>query len=358
MTERAELAARVRDRTLVLHIGLHKTATTFVQNLLSACRYPLLQSGLLYPSTGLSAADTGQTRDGAQSGHALLSRRGASVYDKLLPALYRELPDDVATVLVSSENFTLFQRGVQPDEYLEAFRDFGRLKVVLVLRRQDTWIESYYKQLVDSYIDFETRSFAAFVESAGPELMDFYGRFGGWRDAVGADSFHVVSYDDTPGGVALARAIVEAAGGDGSTLDEAARLPLPGYHSVRGIDTIGLRLLNAHRFPDREQRSALARSVYVAPPAGDLRLLTPEIQRRIQADHAAMNAQIESEWFPTPVPGFRFGAELDLSSPTPPSGAELADYVDRVLGWCNDRRRPDDKTDAIVGRSGGTATDG
>ncbi len=358
MSERAEMAASVRDRTLVLHIGLHKTATTFVQNLLSAYRYPLLQSGLLYPSTGLSGADSAQTRDGAQSGHALLSRRGAAVYDKLLPALYRELPDDVGTVLLSSENFTLFQRGVHPDEYLAAFRDFGRLEVVLVLRRQDTWIESYYKQLVDSYIDFETRSFSAFVESAGPALMDFYGRFGGWRDAVGADNFHVVSYDDTPGGVALARAIVEAAGGDGSALDDAAHLPLPGYHSVRGIDTIGLRLLNAHRVPDRERRSALARSIYAAAPAGDLRLLTPEIQRRIEADHAAMNAQIESEWFTTPVPGFRFGAELDLGSPTPPSGTELADYVDRVLGWCNDPGRRRDRAEAVVAPSGGAGTDG
>ena len=120
-----------------------------------------------------------------------------------------EIPRSASTVLLSSENFTL--RDKASEQHIQKFAAFGTIKVVLVLRRQDSWIESYYKQVIDGHRDFETRSFDAFLEQEGP-LLDFYSRFSPWRELVGPDNFHVLSYDDEPGRQALCRRIVEIAG--------------------------------------------------------------------------------------------------------------------------------------------------
>lgn len=349
--------SRVDDRTLVLHIGLHKTATSYIQNVLSARRYDLLEEGVLYPLAGTGSLARGvdrlqlSTRDGAQSGHALFAGNDdESEIQSLVRLMLEELPDSASTVLLSAEDFTA--RWAEPQRILGRFTQFGTVKVVLVLRRQDTWIESYYKQRVDQHLRFETRSFAEYVEQDGHELLDFHARFSPWRDLVGPENFHVLSYDDEPGGgSAILRRLLEVAGVDGPLLDRAADIPVPRYESVRSIDTLGLRILNGVRTRDAERRVKAAREIYAAAPEGELELLTPELSAAIQDRYAAVNERIEAEWFTTPVPGFRFGKDLGGRRAQTPSADDLVAYLDQVMAISQEAR----KTGKNAGKAAGKA---
>lgn len=330
------MVQRAKDLSLVLHIGLHKTATTYVQNRLGARRYDLLREGVLYPTTGTVDGVGVSTREGAQSGQTLFTR---GRYRKGLVAdLLRELPDAVSTVLMSAEDFTLPRTKPTPADFLDRFNAFGTVKVVLVLRRQDDWVESVYKQIVDQYGNFETRSFGAYLEEVGPRLLDFRTRFAPWRDMVGPENFHALSYDDLAGGQAIYRRLLEIAGVCGPLLEDDGRLAVPRYESVRPIDTLGLRILNGYRLKDREARTRVAHSIYQAAPQGDIGLMTPQMREAIQAMCAPINEKIEAEWFDGPVPGFRFGAADSRPEPTPPEPQELLDYLDQVIALCDAAR--------------------
>jgi hypothetical protein len=326
------VAKSAKDRILILHIGLHKTATSYLQNVLSARRYDLLGQGVLYPSAGTVDAVPFSSREGTQSGHTLLTRlRDAQ---EIVSQLVAEIPDSASTVLLSSEDFTR----LNASHHIKRFSAFGSVQVVLVLRRQDAWIESYYKQVVDQHRQFETRSFDEFLDQMGPKLLDFHTRFSPWRELVGPESFHVLSYDDLLDGAAICRRVLEIAGVRGSLLDNIESTPVPRYESVRAIDTLGLRILNAYRLDDRDTRTKIARSIYAAAPDGDIELMTSEMRDGILAMCAPINERIESEWFREPVPGFRFGAALGNSAAGPPTGPEVVDFVDRVIALCEQAR--------------------
>jgi len=332
------VAKYAKDLDLVLHIGLHKTASTYLQNVLSARRYDLIEHGVLFPSTGMRSGDAARTRDGAQSGHALFTGRG--VRKSLLPDLLTEVPPTASTVLLSAEDFT--HPRLEPAQHIELFSSFRTIKVVLVLRRQDVWIESFYKQIVDQYHNVETRSFGDYLAQEGAGLLDFYARFSPWRDLVGPENFHALSYDDLPGGAEICRRVLRVAGVAEKHLDEFPGVDVPRYDSVRSIDTVGLRILNGYRLKNREVRDKAARDIYAASPRGDIELMTPEMRTAVQRQFGPVNERIEAEWFTEPVPGLRFGAEVGGKAREPLSGAEMLEYVDRVVAIAGAARISDD----------------
>ncbi len=344
-----DLSARAKGVDLVLHIGLHKTASSYLQGVLTACRDDLLGEGLLYPRTGIVDKGSTGTREGAGSGQALLSRRGRP--RALKAQLFAELSDQVSTVLMSSEEFSRPGLKPTPERLLARFSAFRSVRVVLVLRRQDDWVESYYKQIVDQFSNYEARSFDEFLQQVGRPLLDFHTRFSPWRDLVGPENFHVLSYDDLPDGAAICRRLLEIAGARGPVLDQLATVPVPRYDSVRAIDTLGLRILNSYRLGDRDTRTSIARSIYDVAPTGDIELMSAELREEIQAMCRPINHRIETEWFTEPVPGFRFGSTPRESTARPPSGPEVVDYVDRVISLCEDARGTL-PAEAEVGRDG------
>jgi hypothetical protein len=328
------VARSAKDLDLVLHVGLHKTASTYIQNVLTARRYDLIQHGILYPTTGTYEEARVRTRDGAQAGHFQLTFRGGR--RALLEQLLVEVPASVSTVLLSAEDLT--HPRLRPADHIEHLGIFRSITVVAVLRRQDTWIESMYKQAVDQWSDFETRSLADFVLDKAPRLMDFHRRLSPWREWVGPERFHVLSYDDLPDGAAILRRLLEITGVPSERLDEYPGVDAPRYDSVRGIDTLGLRILNGYRLQTRDLRNKVAREIYGCAPAGDIELMTPELRAGIQERCAPVNERIEAEWFSAPVPGFRFGTDLRREPPQAPSGEDLVAYLNRVVALCDAAR--------------------
>jgi hypothetical protein len=338
------------DLDLVVHIGLHKTATTYVQNVWSEGRDRLADAGLWYPTVGMARKRGINTREGAQSGQARFARAGNR--RRLLKRMLAEVPPNASKVLISSEEFTRARTDWTPAQYLRVFGAFRTVKVVVVLRRQDTWIESFYKQRVDQFNNRETRCFDDFVDEVGRSLFDFHHRFSPWRDLVGPENFHPLSYDDLRGGAAIGRRILEIAGVDADQFDSERAASAARYDSIRSIDTVGLRILNAYRLADRGRRNETARAIYDAAPAGEVELMSPATRSRIQEMCAPINERIEAEWFDHPVPGFRFGEEIGGTRGAPPSGTDLVAYIDRVMSLCDEARREELAHDAAADGSG------
>lgn len=331
------MARHAKDLQLVLHVGLHKTASTYIQNVLSARRYDLIPYGILYPSTGMFEEARVRTREGAQSGHFRLTFRNGR--KALLNELLNEVPVSVSTVLLSAEDFT--HPRLSAEQHFDHLSGFGSIKVVAVVRRQDTWIESIYKQAVDQWGNFETRSFGEYLVEEGPGLLDFHSRLSPWRDLVGPENFHVLSYDDLAG-AEMCRRILRVAGVPAEDLDGFPGVEVPRYVSVRGIDTLGLRILNGYRIQTRDVRNKIAREIFAAAPRGDVELMTPDMRAGIEERYAPVNRRIEEEWLSEPAPRFRFGADLDAREVQPPSSQDLMDYLDEVISLCNTARELDD----------------
>lgn len=127
---------------LVLHIGPHKTATTYLQSNFKRQRGALLKRGWLYPVIGVRTALAHQ--DVAENPKAVLSQSGP-VYASLA-AVAREARARRLDVLLSAERFRRWRTrqvsalaGVfQPDE----------LRIVYVLRDPMTVIRSMWAQSV------------------------------------------------------------------------------------------------------------------------------------------------------------------------------------------------------------------
>lgn len=131
--------------TLYFHIGTHKTGSTSIQNTLAKSRSDLASSGVFYPDIfpGLNA-------------HHPISRLtgwgGSKAQpDKILSLAewcYKEANEiDAHTVLISSESLSIIPRA----NLLEPFSKFFDVKVLLYVKRQDTYLESLYNQHVKSY---------------------------------------------------------------------------------------------------------------------------------------------------------------------------------------------------------------
>lgn len=332
------MARDAKDLELVLHIGLHKTASTYIQNVLSARRYDLVQHGVFYPNTGTFEEARVRTRDGAQAGHFQLTFRGGR--QALLEQLLDEVPPLASTVLLSAEDLTALRQ--RPERHMDHFGIFGSVKVVAVVRRQDTWIESMYKQAVDQWSSFETRSLPRFVAEEGPRLLDYHSRLSAWRALVGPENFHVLSYDDLGDGAAILRRVLEIAGVPKDRLGEYPGVEAPRYDSIRGIDTLGMRILNGYRLSNRNIRNKAAREIYASAPSGDIELMNPELRAGIQERCAPVNERIEREWLAEPAPGLRFAKDVRTASAGPPSSSDLLAYLDRVFAVCDEARALDD----------------
>lgn len=121
-------------RRLYLHVGVHRTGTTSTQRFMRANFDVLLGKGYLYPF-------------GVARHNAVVARMRYGV----LPVA--EFAADLARRMEAKG----VQAAILSDEDLSAIRDFGvfeplaevfDVKIVVMLRRQDLWLESWYLQNV------------------------------------------------------------------------------------------------------------------------------------------------------------------------------------------------------------------
>lgn len=328
---------KAQNIDVILHIGLHKTATTYIQNKFAAHRYDLVREGIVYPRAGEPDRPVFATRGGAQSGHALLTRAEDPALEAI-QGIAKECPESTRCIVLSSENFAIWTRPFTAAEYLARFNMFRSVKVVLVVRRQDSWLESYYKQIVDGFRDYETRSFGEFLSDEGWKLIDFYSRFSEWRTAAGADNFHVLSFDDCKDADEIGANILKLAGASDELIDAITSADAERYDSVRAIDTLALRILNAYQLNDRDERIELARNLVAASPASKFPLMTADMRDAIEEFCKPINERIVAEWARTPMPNFLFAKPPKAEAVDPVDPALVADYVGYAISVCEGAR--------------------
>ncbi|MDA0890716.1 MAG: hypothetical protein O3C15_00170 [Proteobacteria bacterium] len=190
-------------RVLHLHIGVHKTGTTSLQEFLFGNRDILEQRGFHYPT---NAAYFWR----GELSHSFLAHSLRAERPHYLPAMatydadtaYQQLAADVANkknyqIILSSEHFSLLYSKDDVARVAERLLEIcPTTKIYVYLRRQDEAIEANYKQGIRTkafWVDFPT-----YVSNA---LASNYDRWNyqllvdNYRQAFGKDSVFVRLYE-------------------------------------------------------------------------------------------------------------------------------------------------------------------
>lgn len=304
---------QVEGRTLTLHIGLPKTATTFLQTGV----FPRM-SGPIFLATPQSALF--EDPDDAEADHRIMScalKRSAAIWRECGDVLFAEMlgprsqwtPQDV---LISDEGIgRIASRPELLRAHLDAIAEraagwgFSRLKLVCVFRRQDHWLASHYAQVSDrnsapSQADFErtARNLVAPFHSRYRlgMLLDYATLYDVLTEAAGATQVAMMPYErfkTNPDGFQrelstfLGAPEMDPSHGSGVTeVDRNAR--------SSGADTWAIRPARRHVRPH-----GLARAFERLGDLGQRRrartvTLTPEVSVQVLDAYRASNARLAS----------------------------------------------------------------
>ncbi|MDF1873062.1 glycosyltransferase family 2 protein [Vannielia sp.] len=174
---------------LVLHLGLHKTGSTYIQHNLLGHRERLLERRILIPSTGLSPPEEQHTRDGAFPGHQGLLAAHRKGDEQLWRNLYREIIGERPGItLISCENMGLPTDPTRNDliaRLMQRLSGFKHIDLVALGRRADTYGEALYKEVVTGGQRGGARSLEEFLVDYGTGLTDWPTLFAPFEEASG-----------------------------------------------------------------------------------------------------------------------------------------------------------------------------
>lgn len=190
-------------KELVLHIGSMKTGTTALQNFLSTNRPELASRGLFIPEIGIKA--------GNYLGYVFLPKVPQFIQQKLNlseEALFLELSreiekSDKEKVFLSAESFFHMTSSPQlgkefPKILKERIRKSGfrgDFKVLVYLRPQEVFLESWYKQIIKAHhLD---HLYSGTIEEFFRDYegyLDYLGILNSWAEAFGVENIIVKEY--------------------------------------------------------------------------------------------------------------------------------------------------------------------
>jgi hypothetical protein len=204
-------ASMSRKPRLVLHIGMHKTGTKSLQGFFVANRWILKLFGIDYPK----AFDATGRRLWNHSDlfHAISYEKDFSKPHPILgPSAARVA--DLAQRVKSGRVTVLSAEGLSGESpaFAQAFASLRTqfdCRVVCFLRRQDDWVQSFYKQMVRSRKERESRSFDEFLLlQSTRDHLDYEQMLGWWADSLGSQAIKVEIYSPE---THLLRAFLKAA---------------------------------------------------------------------------------------------------------------------------------------------------
>jgi hypothetical protein len=189
---------------IVLHVGAPKTASTYLQRRLRADPSHLRQHGIYVPVLPLVAEMAGNAKLLATA----LSQRPSLTFQRAFPEidvsalnparlvtdLLQDWQADSESVVLSAENF----RPHHARRLRELLPKTAPGVVVLFVRRQDRWIDSYFNQMVkvNETVDDISTFVARLCDTDGERFCrpDWFANYEAWRDAFG--DCKVVFYDE------------------------------------------------------------------------------------------------------------------------------------------------------------------
>lgn len=283
---------------IVLHIGAHKTGSTYLQRRLREAAPMLRAAGIHVPIHPLAPNITGNAKLLATVLAGEPSPRFARIFPRidvarlepaaLASTLLADWRRDQEAVILSAENF----RPGDAQRLAALLPGDADVAVVLFVRRQDDWAESFFNQLIktgDLRMDF--RAFLALIRSADSgerfSRPDWHHHYQSWREAFG--NCRIVFYDE-------ARDDLLAAFLAAADLPSIAGLPDIERKQV-SLDfrqlVYLLELDPALPFPEfTKRRAAAAEAVRRSPPQPRYSLLDDEMRHGLGAHFAESNHRL------------------------------------------------------------------
>ena len=280
-------------KRLVIHAGMEKTGTTFLQRNFSEMRSAMAARGLFYPDPALGEAGAKREICHHWLALALQDRRLRFIS----PRPFGEIGDYAArlcaaiegaeqdTALISSEMFAAL--GADQIARLRDLLPGLEVQVVLYLRRQDAWIEAWHAQVVKVG---RSIGFATTLAEEGHRL-DYAALLARWAGVFGEDNLIIGVYEEAreAGGLwpdLFGRIGVPAIAGLAPPVGEANRTLA---HELTMFARLQGRYGNRNDNGIRNLLEAL-NSHY--PPPGGLRYMSREAAEDLLAVHALGNAGI------------------------------------------------------------------
>lgn len=172
----------------VIHIGAHKTGTTYLQLVFQALRPALRKAGILFPALWRESEEQ-------PGNHQLYKHLAAGEVDSLRPAFAGFAESDVTQVLLSTENLTyLPEAGVRA---LRSLMGNEPAKIVYYCRRWSDVLPSVWQERIKHGF---SETFPRFVAEALPRAESIY--FIGFANVLdrfanvfGHESIQIGSYD-------------------------------------------------------------------------------------------------------------------------------------------------------------------
>ncbi|MBD1389790.1 hypothetical protein IC617_10160 [Neiella sp. HB171785] len=190
-------------KQLVLHIGSEKTATTYLQRLLSSQRQNIENQGVLYPKIGFneqahfSLVAALHDLDHSQSLEFVPPGVKCTIESEWLPLLEMlTRQTDYHTVVLSAEHFSsrLGPNALYKlQSLLSALTDYS-IKILYYVRRQDDFFESWYSTYIKAGgKESLTASFNKLKNNRS--ILDFHYIISNWIKAFPNAEYSVRSYD-------------------------------------------------------------------------------------------------------------------------------------------------------------------
>ena len=307
-----QIKVPTQPRTLFLHIGIHKTGTSAIQNVCLANQRELLAAGILFPRAGFVAQP--RFHPTATSGHSGLIRflKAPSAPDvtKAGQALLRQIESGSWNRLVLSSEALSSPHKRGPVESVHWFRQQGfEVKLIGYLRRQDRWLDSYYRERLkwDVPEHRDARSIDEFWRAEGDVWLNYKARIGEWVAVVGREHAQIRSYEDVENPRGVVGDFLEIIGADPAQLDLARSV---GLHNPSLPPAAADLLRAANTFPssvipDKTPLvEAIRRTALFNRSTGSL--ISPELWDELQAVYGEHNEELRTCWISGPSKRFSF----------------------------------------------------
>ncbi len=331
-------------KTAFIHIGTHKTGTTFIQRWMHLHLKQLLDAGIYVP-------ETGRMRKEAQHKHLSAPIR-EWLPDSDVPEIWQKLGAEIKNrpedVLLSAEHFTRSMLATNRANRLMAYLESLGYRVVLILflRDQVSYINSRYCQEAKRFIT--VGPFEAYLNRWKNNVIFNYDRMTNRLEKLNAE---LRVFPFPPPGRTIQSVLCETLGVGPFDEKDVARA-----NESMGPKTIFAARLFAHktrlnrrlkkRGPgERQRRLDELRRLTVEMRKSDFGLgwnsekfmgFSPETAEDARARFAAGNDEVALRYWGTPwaeihgtlnpVPN-----EIDLESPDPAILAEVLEYIEPLL---------------------------
>lgn len=250
-------------KRLILHVGLHKTGTTFIQHHLLHHREALRRAGVLVPQTGFDPEVAG--RPGALSGHQGLVRAVRQSDAPVWRALHAEIANSSArTILISAENLgfpTAPDRETLIARLFEQLGQFADIDVIAFARAPQAYLEAFHAEWVVSAHPSGARSLPEMLVDHAEGLLDFAALFGPF-EAQSGRAVRLGDFDALRQGPGLWEGFCALAGLPG----DLPGLDLPRYATPDRASVSLMQVLNI-TVSDRSKRQRIMDSFFAGPLA-------------------------------------------------------------------------------------------